>query len=58
MLGELKSLFKDGLKVKFDEKNVSMNVNVSLEVDSEVIAKKTAKRIVVLQNDYRNGKAG
>lgn len=58
MLGELKSLFKDGLKVKFDEKNVNMSVNVSLEVDSEVIAKKTAKKIVVLQNDYRNGKAG
>jgi len=58
MLGELKSLFKDGLKVKFDDKNVSMNVNVSLEVDSEVIAKKTAKKIVVLHNDYKNGKAG
>lgn len=58
MLGELKSLFKDGLKLKFDEKNVQMNVNVSLEVDSEVIARKTAKKIVVLHNDYKNGKAG
>lgn len=58
MLGELKSLFKDGLKVKFDEKNVSMNVNVSLEVDSEVIARKTAKKIVVLHKDYQDGKAG
>lgn len=58
MLGELKSLFSNGLKVKFDDKNVSMNVNVSLEVDSEVIAKKTAKKIVVLHNDYKNGKAG
>jgi len=44
--------------VKFDDKNVSMNVNVSLEVDSEVIAKKTAKKIVVIHNDYKNGKAG
>lgn len=58
MLAELKSLFKEGLKVKFDEKNVSMNVNVSLEVDSEVIARKTAKKIVVLHRDYQTGKAG
>jgi DNA-binding XRE family transcriptional regulator len=58
MLGELKSLFKEGIKVKFDEKNVSMSVNVSLEVDSEVIARKTAKKIVVLHKDYQDGKAG
>lgn len=58
MLAELKSMFKEGVKVKFDEKNVAMNVNVSLEVDSEVIAKKTAKKIVVLHRDYQNGKAG
>jgi DNA-binding XRE family transcriptional regulator len=58
ILGELKSLFKDGVKVRFDEKNVSMNVNVSLEVDSEVIARKTAKKIVVLHKDYQDGKAG
>jgi hypothetical protein len=58
LLGELKSMFKDGLKVKFDEKNVAMNVNISLEVDSDVLARKTAKKIVVLHKDYQDGKAG
>jgi hypothetical protein len=58
LIAELKSLFKEGIKVKFDEKNVAMNLNVSVEIDSEVIAKKIAKKIVVLQTDYQNGKAG
>jgi hypothetical protein len=46
------------LKVEFKDKNVALNVNMTLELDSTAIAKKTAKKIVVLHNDYQQGKAG
>jgi len=54
---ELKGLFEKPLKVEFADKNVAMNVNISLEVDSDVLAKKTAKKIVVLHNDQQQGRS-
>jgi hypothetical protein len=58
IFGDLKELLSKPLKVEFKDKNVQLNVNMSLEVDSSVLAKKTAKKIIVLHNDYQTGKAG
>jgi hypothetical protein len=58
IFGDLKELLSKPLKVEFKDKNVQLNVNMSLEVDSTVLAKKTAKKIIVLHNDYQTGKAG
>jgi hypothetical protein len=58
IFSELKDILSKPLKVEFKDKNVALNVNMTLELDSTAIAKKTAKKIVVLHNDYQQGKAG
>lgn len=58
IFGELKDMMKNGLKVEFKDKNVAMNVDVSLKVDSDTLARAVAKKIVVLHSDYQSGKQG
>lgn len=58
VFGELKDLISKGIKVEFKDKNVALNVNMTVDLDSTTIAKKTAKKIVILHNDYQSGKAG
>lgn len=58
VFADLKELLSKPLKVEFKDKNVALNVNMTMEIDSTVVAKKTAKKIVVLHNDYQTGKAG
>jgi hypothetical protein len=58
IFADLKEILSKPLKVEFKDKNVSMNVNMTLEMDSTVIAKKIAKKIIVIHSDLKNGKEG
>lgn len=58
IFSDLKDILSKPLKVEFKDKNVVLNVNMTVELDSTAIAKKTAKKIIVLHNDYQSGKAG
>lgn len=55
VFNEIKELMKNGIKVKFDEKQVNMVVNMSVELDSDVIARKTAKKIVRVTKNLSQG---
>lgn len=55
-LSQIKDLFSKPLRVEFDKKSVAMNVDVSLKLDSDIVARSVAKKIVVIQESLRNGK--
>lgn len=58
VFAKLEKMFDRPLLVEFKDKNVALNVNMSLEVDSDVLARKTAKKIIVLHKDYQEGRGG
>jgi hypothetical protein len=58
MLSELKDIIKNGIKVEFKDKNVALNVDVTTKIDSDVVARAVAKKIVVLHKEYQDGKSG
>lgn len=54
MFGGLNNLFKDGLKVEFKDKTVALNIDLTNEINGDIVARKTVSKIAQLQfeGDY------
>ena len=46
VFGELKQLFGDGLKVKFDENSVALNIDLTSTIDGDVLSRNIAQKVV------------
>jgi hypothetical protein len=56
--GDLKALLSKPLKVEFAQKDVALNVDVTLEIDGEKLAKRLnlGRRVEILHTEYQQGK--
>lgn len=59
-IASIGQLLNKPLKVEFSDKEVALNVDVSLNIDSQVVAKKLnlSRRVSVENSDQKDGKSG
>lgn len=55
LFSELKELMSKPLRVQFDDTNVNLVSNITMELDGAVIMKKTFKQVAPLQEEARGG---
>lgn len=58
MFAELRDLFQKPLRVKFDDTEVNMVSNITLEMDGHKIIEKNIRHVAELQQDIREGRFG
>jgi len=51
VFGELKQLFGDGLKVKFDENKVALNIDLTSTIDGNVLSRNIAQKVVTVTTE-------